>query len=284
VFLTEGLSVRLSFKRLISKFYSAGLEELDFAGDPQGTADYINQWVEDRTNGKIKDIVSPDLIQQSVMALANAIYFKGFWKCPFNTLDTRPAPFKVSRNQEVSVNTMIQTARLRYSMNSRVCCQIVELPYEGDRLAMYILLPTDRYGLAELEKKLTFNTVTQALARLWHRRMSVAIPKIKMTVLAKGIPKKLKNMGMKKLFTRSADFTGISHVRPLFVSDVIHKAFVDIDEVGTEAAAATVVLFSRSLPQSIHKDFTIDHPYLFLIRDSITGSILFLGRVVLPES
>jgi serpin B len=114
--------------------------------------------------------------------------------------------------------------------------------------------------------------------------MSVAIPKIKMTVLAKGIPKKLENMGMKKLFTPSADFTGISHIRPLFVSDVIHKAFVDIDEVGTEAAAATVVLLSRSLPQSIHKDFTVDHPYLFLIRDSITGSILFLGRVVLPES
>ncbi|KAK2138156.1 hypothetical protein NP493_8561g00001 [Ridgeia piscesae] len=163
VFLTEGLSVRLSFKRLISKFYSAGFEELDFAGDPQGTADYINQWVEDRTNGKIKDIVSPDLIQQSVMALANAIYFKGFWKCPFNTLDTRPAPFKVSRNQEVSVNTMIQTARLRYSMNRRLCCQIVELPYEGDRLAMYILLPTETDGLAALESKLTFQSLTSAL-------------------------------------------------------------------------------------------------------------------------
>ena len=182
VFLTEGLSVRLSFQRLISKYYSAGFEVLDFAGDPQGAADYINQWVEGRTSGKIKDIVSPDLIEQSVMALANAIYFKGFWKCPFNTLDTRPAPFKVSPGQEVSVNTMIQTARLRYSVNRRLGCQILELPYDGDRLAMYILLPTEKDGLAALESKLTFSSVTSALAGLHTRRLSVAIPRFEITV------------------------------------------------------------------------------------------------------
>ena len=272
------------FRKLIAANYMAGIKELDFSGDPTGTAKFINKWISDWTEEKIKDVVTPDMIQTSVIALVNTIYFRGLWTLPFNPDATTVAKFDVSPGYSTKARMMVQTARFRYGLNRRLRCQILELPYEGDRLAMYILLPTDRYGLAELEKKLTFNTVTQALARLWHRRMSVAIPKIKMTVLAKRIPKKLENMGMKKLFTLSADFTGISHVRPLFVSDVIHKAFVDIDEVGTEAAAATVVLFSRSLPQSIHKDFTVDHPYLFLIRDSITGSILFLGRVVLPES
>ena len=282
VFLTEGLSVRLSFKRLISKFYSAGFEELDFAGDPQGTADYINQWVEDRTNGKIKDIVSPDLIQQSVMALANAIYFKGFWKCPFNTLDTRPAPFKVSRNQEVSVNTMIQTARLRYSMNSRLCCQIVELPYEGDRLAMYILLPTETDGLAALESKLTFQSLTSALAGLRPRRLSIAIPRFEITVSSE-LSQQLRPMGISLAFSSGADFSGMAQ-GDLSISVVLHKAFVSVDEEGTEAAAATVVLIERTVFPPLDQDFIADHPFIFLIRDTKTGSILFLGRLLNPSA
>ena len=175
---------------------------------------------------------------------------------------------------------MTQTARFRYSLNRRLNCQILELPYRGNRLAMYILLPRKVDGLASLESKLTFSSITSAIAQLRPRRISVAIPRFEMTV-DENLPGELKAMGMKLAFTLSADFTGISPVRPLFVSDVIHKAYIGVDEKGTEAAAATVVIIGRGATPAPQK-FAADHPFVFLIRDRITGSILFFGRHVIP--
>ena len=282
IFVDKTLSIRLSFRKLIAKYYSAGFKVLDFHGDSEGTADYINGWVEDRTNDKIKDIVTPDQIGMSEMALVNAIYFKGQWKYPFDPKITRVAMFQVSRNKEVPVKMMIQTARFRYSLNRRLGCQILELPYKGDRLAMYILLPTRTDGLESLEKKLIFNSVNSALTKLRRRRLSVAVPVFEMTVdFNKKLPEMLKEMGMKLAFSLSADFTGISS--GLFITQVIHKAFIGVDEKGTEAAAVTVVLMGRGGgPPPLVEVFAADHPFVFLIRDNKTGSFLFLGRFVKP--
>ena len=280
IFVDENLSIRLSFRSFLAKYYSAGFKVLDFHGDSEGTAGYINEWVEDRTNDKIKDIVSKEIIDLADMALVNAIYFKGQWKCPFNPDITRTAMFQMSSDEEGPVKMMIQTARFRYSLNRRLDCQILELPYCGDRLAMYILLPTRTDGLASLERKLTFNSVNSALTKLRRRRLSVAVPVFEMTV-EKKIPNVLKAMGMKLAFTPAADFSGISS--GLFISDVLHKAFIGVDEKGTEAAAATVVLMGRGTQiPPLDQDFAADHPFVFLIRDNKTGSILFLGRFVRP--
>ena len=282
--LTHGLffdtmyTVRLSFLSFLADFYSTSIELLDFKGDPPGSANYINRWIEHKTNEKITNIVSSADVINAEFALANAMYFKGCWKCPFNPLDTRPAPFKVSRNQEVSVNTMIQTARLRYSMNRRLHCQILELPYEGDRLAMYILLPTETDGLAALESKLTFQSLTSALAKLRRRRLSVAIPRFNMTV-SEHLPVVLSKMGMKLPFTPKADFGGIGS--GVFMSDVVHKVSIGVDENGTDATTAAVVVGVPEAP--LDQDFVADRPFLFLVRDHKTGSILFLGRLVRPQ-
>ncbi|KAI0216492.1 Serpin B6, partial [Lamellibrachia satsuma] len=182
IFVDKNLSIRLSFRSFLAKYYSAGFKVLDFHGDSEGTAGYINEWVEDRTNDKIKDIVSKEMIDLADMALVNAIYFKGQWKCPFNPDITRTAMFQMSSDEEGPVKMMIQTARFRYSLNRRLDCQILELPYCGDRLAMYILLPTRTDGLASLERKLTFNSVNSALTKLRRRRLSVAVPVFEMTV------------------------------------------------------------------------------------------------------
>ena len=281
LFIDTGFSVRPSFPSLLANYYSASFKLLNFRGDPAGSADYINQWVEDKTNKKIKDIVSEDDLHSAEFALANAIYFKGSWKCPFDPLDTRIAPFHISPTHATGAYMMIQTARFRYALNHWLCCEILELPYEGDRLAMYILLPTDRYGLAALESKLTFQSLTSALARLRRRRLSVAIPRFEMTV-GERLPEVLKKMGMKLAFTSSADFDGIGS--GVYISKVIHKAFIGVDEKGTEAAAATIVIGVRGRPPPpLNQDFIADHPFLFLIRDNKTGSILFLGRLVNPK-
>ena len=284
VFVDTGFTIRQSYRSLLSNCNSASFKQLDFSGDPKGAADYINQWVEDRTNDKIQDIVSPTDVEGAALALANAIYFKGTWRCQFDPNCTEVAPFQISTRESTQVNMMIQTARFRYSLNRRLNCQILELPYRGHRLAMYILLPKKVVGLASLECKLTFSSVTSAIAQLRPRRISVAIPRFEMTV-GKKLPEVLKAMGMNLAFTPAADFTGISPVRPLFVSDVIHKAFIEVDEKGTEAAAATVVIMRKGPPPApLNQKFVADHPFVFLIRDRVTGSILFLGRLMNPSA
>ena len=275
-----GFILRQSYRIVLSNCYSASFKQLDFSGDPEGAADYINQWIEDRTNDKIQDIVSEGDVKGAALALANAIYFKGTWRCPFDPNCTEVAPFQISTRESTQVNMMIQTARFRYSLNRRLNCQILELSYRGHRLAMYILLPRDVGGLASLESKFTFSSVTSAIGQLRPRRISVAIPVFEMTV-GKKLPEVLKAMGMNLAFTPTADFTGISHVRPLFVSDVIHKAFIGVDEEGTEAAAATVVIMRNGPPPAhLNQKFVADHLFVFLIRDRVTGSILFLGRLM----
>ena len=282
VFVDTGFTLRQSYRSVLSKCYSASSSVLDFSGNPTEAAKYISRWVEDRTNDKIQDIVSAIDVDGAALALVNAIYFKGQWKCPFDPDRTVVAPFHVSSSESTQVNMMTQTARFRYSLDRRLNCQILELPYRGNRLAMYILLPRKVDGLALLESKLTFSSITSAIAQLRPRRISVAIPRFEMTV-GKKLPKVLKAMGMKLTFTPAADFTGISPVRPLYVSDVIHKAYIGVDEEGTEAAAATVIIISRGPTAApLNQKFAADHPFVFLIRDIITGSILFFGRHVIP--
>ena len=282
VFTDIRFSMRPSYKSFLANYYAAGYKELDFRNKPEISARYINKWVEDRTNGKISKLVTPFQIRNSVMALVNAIYFKGPWKYPFNRRRTKPATFHISPSERTRVNMMTQTDRFRYSFNRRLDCQILELPYRGNRIVMDILLPKKIDGLAELESKLTYTRIASALARLRTSRRSVAIPRFEMN-FDKNLPKTLKEMGMKLAFGVGADFTGISSGRPLYIYKVIHKAFIGVDEKGTEAAAATVVLFTKSAVLPTHKDFVADHPFLFLIRDLKTGSILFLGRFVDPR-
>ncbi|KAI0241170.1 serpin family protein [Lamellibrachia satsuma] len=284
VFVKRGYHTFPSFRNLLTNSYSAGFRELDFHGDPSGSAQYINDWVEQRTNNKIKDIVSAEDVKLAALALVNAIYFKGSWKYPFDEGYTKKSPFHVSPTLAPSVKMMIQTAEFKHSQNKQLDCQILEMPYEGDRLAMYILLPTAVDGLAALESKLTIASVTSALAGVTSQTMSVAIPRFKMTVEAT-LPAVLKAMGMKRAFKQIANFSGMSQNRPLWVSDVIHKAFIGVDEIGTEATAATVVVMTwRSKPLPLRQDFAADHPFVFLIRDNVTGSILFLGRVMNPSA
>ena len=283
MFLRRGYYTYPSFRSILANKYSAAYKELDFDRDPSACAKYINDWVAYTTDNNIEDIVSADDLKSATLALVNAIYFKGSWKNPFDKTQTKHTKFYVPPSRTPLVNMMIQTADFQYAQNDQLDCQILELPYEGDRLAMYILLPTEKDGLGALESKLTIDSVTSALADLSTQRISVAIPRFETRVDVKLSPI-LREMGMKRLLSETANLSGMCKQRSLWVTDVIHKAFIGVDERGTEAAAATaVVVTRREGPLPLREDFTANHPFLFLIRDNDTGSILFLGRLVDPS-
>jgi len=258
--------------------YGAGLREVDFAGDTEGARKTINDWVEKQTREKIKELLlKGDVGRETALVLTNAIYFKGDWASQFKKDRTRPGPFSLSDGTKVEVPMMRQTEEFGYMETEDL--QALELPYVKGHLAMIVLLPRKVDGLPALEGSLTVEKLEGWLGLLHkEEEVSVILPKFKMTSRFE-LNEVLKALGMTDAFD-GADFSGMDGVRDLFISKVIHKAFVDVNEEGTEAAAATAVAVDRAVARMA--EFHADHPFLFLIRDNASGSILFMGRVADP--
>jgi serpin B len=217
------------------------------------------------------------------LVLTNAIYFKGNWASQFKKDRTKNAPFTLSGGERVDVPMMNQTAEFNYMETEDF--QGLELPYVDDELSMIIFLPKESDGLNKLEKTLTLENLSNWLIRLRKRKVIVSVPKFKMTSQFR-LAEVLKSMGMTDAFVPDvADFSGMNGKKDLYIFAVIHKAYVDVNEEGTEAAAATgvVVGITSVMPGRIPV-FRADHPFLFLIRDNHSGSILFIGRVMNPKA
>lgn len=279
----QGYTFLPEYTKLCQSNYGAAPTSVDFVKQPAAACKIINQWVEDQTKDKIKDLLKPSSIDANTrLVLINAIYFKGDWANPFPAKATKSEPFQVATNQKVKVPLMMKSGHFLYGENPDA--QIVELPYVGLDLSMVVVLPRRVDGLAALEKKLTaqqFATWTKALQS---KEVDLWLPKFRMTTeFSLGDP--LEHMGMKDAFSmKTADFSGMTGKRDLFIGAVVHKAFVEVNEKGTEAAAATGVIVEQAaeIPQSV--TFRADHPFLFAIRDNKSGGLLFLGRVVNPEA
>ena len=217
--------------------------------------------------------------------LTNAIYFKARWTHEFSKSATTDAPFHISDSQQITVPMMHQTHRLRYGASDDL--QVLELPYAQDgSLSMLILLPKKIDGLADLEKRLTSENLQKWSAGLQSRPVKVHLPKFKMTSEF-SLKDVLESMGMPLAFSDKADFSRMSTEEQLFISAVIHKAFVDVNEEGTEAAAATAIVMRATAAFPAPEEpveFRADHPFVFLIRDNRTQSILFLGSLVNPKT
>jgi serpin B len=269
------------FLNLTRNSYHAGLNEVDFERATEEARKTINTWVEDKTQHRIKDLLQPGILSADTrLVLTNAIYFKGLWDSQFKKKVTQDEPFKTAAGNSVKVPMMHQKAKFRYMKGDDF--QALELPYQGKELALVVFLPDKVGGLPEFEKKLTESQLKQWLSRLGTDEVQVALPRFKMTAEF-NLNDTLRALGMRQAFVPGgADFTGISGSgRNLFVQAVVHKAFVDVNEEGTEAAAATgVAIALTSLPQI--KVFRADHPFVFLIRDNRSGGILFMGRMTAP--
>ena len=280
----KGYGVLPDYLALLDKNFGAGLKEVDFAGDAEGARKAVNAWAEKETREKIKDLLLPGAVQPATrVILTNAIYFKGKWTEPFKKDQTKDADFFLAPDKKVSAPLMNLTERFPYFDGGAF--QALEMPYAGDALAMVILLPREKDGLAALEKSLSAEKFAEWTAKLAKREVVVAVPKFKMTSTFM-LGGTLAAMGMPLAFQAGkADFTGITGGKePFWIGEVIHKAFVDVNEEGTEAAAATaIMMLGAAMPAAPPPVFRADHPFVFLIRDKRSGCILFVGRVVNPK-
>ncbi|MBN2499071.1 MAG: serpin family protein [Deltaproteobacteria bacterium] len=268
-----------AFLELTRALYAAELETVNFA-DSEKARQTINRWVAGKTADKIKELIAKKALDaETRLVLTNAIYFKGSWARKFKKESTRPRPFFLSASDEVEVPMMVQTERFPYARQGELA--LLELPYAGDELAMVVLLPQAKDGLAELERNLSADRLAAWMKSMRAQKVEVFLPRFELSS-GFSLKKQLPAMGMQLAFSAGADFSGMVN-DALFISDVIHQAFVEVNEEGTEAAAATAVIMPRggkSLEK--HPVFRADHPFLFLIRDRKSGQILFMGRVANP--
>jgi len=270
------------FTKLTTKYYGAAIEQLDFKSDAKAASQRINLWTEDQTRNKIKNLIPPGILNALTrLVLTNAIYFKGNWASQFKKRLTADQPFWISSDSSIQIPMMHQIKEFNYT--ETYLAQILELPYAGKDLSMIILLPKGRDGLRQLENSLTFKNLTSWINGLWKRKVDVYLPKFKMDWKLE-IASTLRQMGMTDAFTLgSADFSGMNGSKSLCISAILHKAYIDVNEEGTEAAAATaVVTFGAAPSMDMPIIFCADHPFIFLIRENQSRNILFMGRVVKP--
>jgi serpin B len=281
----EGYAFKESFLSDLDTHFGAGLQELDFRGDSESSRLTINDWVAEKTEQKIVDLLAPGTVDAGTrLVLTNAVYFLGDWQHPFSASATIDRPFFLGDGTEMRTSTMSQSRSLRYAADGLV--QVLALPYKGDQVEMLIILPQEKSGLPQLEKVIDQKVVDGWSTALANTRVTLQLPKFSLRDDF-SLAKVLGRLGMGGAFTSGADFSGMTGRRELAISDVIHKSFVDVDEKGTEAAAAsaaTMMLTSAPMEPTKVVEFIADHPFLFLIRDVDTGTILFLGRMADPRS
>ena len=278
----SGYAFQADFLDGLSKYYGAGMHTLDFVKDQEAARQAINQWVSQQTNQRIQDLIAQGVITPDTrMVLTNAIYFKASWQNEFNKSQTADGPFIMGRDATVQVPMMHEMAFYGYVKENGVT--LVELPYSNADFSMVIVMP-DPDTLQPFEQSLDASKIAALINDLKQEEVDLTMPKFTFDD-SFGLAKTLQGLGMTDAFTPGvADFSKIDGGKgKLFIQDVVHKAFIAVDEQGTEAAAATgVVVGTSAMPVETAK-VVIDHPFLFLIRDQQTGTILFMGRVVNPK-
>jgi serpin B len=278
----QGFPFERQYLELVSKNYGGGLKPVDFT-NRNAAAGTINKWVEDQTKNRIKNLIDPSMLDATTkLVLTNAIYFKGQWKDKFRKEATSDQPFFTSASESIPVPMMRQGGKYRYYQDDAV--QLVELPYVSERLAMTLILPREKQALArQVESQLTEENLNRWLSAASMKKGDVALPRFEFESKFELTPT-LQAMGMKRAFTDAADFSGMTTAEPLKIAFVVHKAFVKVDEEGSEAAAATGVgMKLAAAPVEERFNFRADQPFVFMIRDTKTGSVLFMGRMANPK-
>jgi serpin B len=279
----EGLTLLPEYLEMINKYYGKAIFNLNFQ-DTEQACNRINEWVKELTNGLITNLVTPATMAAfTALVLINAIYFKGVWASQFKEGNTQTAPFTLSSGNAIQVPMMYQKGEFGYFEGPQF--QMLEVPYQGQQLSMVILLPQNSTDFTDFEAKVSSHDLSEWLSNIQLRQVRVYLPRYKLlTAFELGAP--LQNLGIIDAFSEAkADFSGISEIHPLFISAVLHKAFIEVNEEGTEAAAATAVIMA---PRGIGTEpaipvFRADRPFIFLIRDIQTNTVLFMGRLITPK-
>jgi len=280
----KGYNFLPEYLALVKTEYDGDLQQVDFSKQTEEARKTINAWVEKKTKDKIKELIKTGMLNSATrLVLTNAIYFKGKWAAQFTPVVTKDSPFILLGGQKVNVPMMYQTEKFGYREDANI--QVLEMPYVNNDLSMVVLLPKKLDGINELEKRLNNDNLARWIDDLRKRNVQVFFPRFKMTSEFELAPV-LGAMGMPDAFSDKADFSGMNGNHELSISAVIHKAYVDVNEEGTEAAAATAVGVTATSIETPAPPpvFKADHPFIFLIRDNKSDSILFLGRMANPAS
>lgn len=292
LFADRTLTMEAPFVATTKDSFGAPVERLDFIGAPDSSRKTINDWVAGQTKDRIVELLPPgSIIPDTRLVLTNAVYLQASWAHPFQKHATRPAAFHLPDGKTTKVETMRQLSQLRHAVVDGV--SLLELPFSDGRWAMTIALPEKRDGLARLEDALTVERLDTWAAALKGTYVDVSLPKFRLEMTdALALKKPLMALGMTDAFTPGrADFEGIAvpgtQADNLIIRDVFHKSFVDVNEAGTEAAAASAVVMQRERGTTVAGDpvvFRADHGFMFFIRDRKTGALAFMGRVTEPRS
>ena len=268
------------FLDLTQNYYGGDLNQLDFVNETEKSRQIINSWVEEKTKDKIKDLIPRDGVDQdTVLVLTNAIYFKGDWKIKFEKNNTKREDFAISTKDKVMADIMHLKEDFKYYEDANL--QAIELPYKGDEISMLVLLPKETEGLKEIENTLTAKSFNVLLPNMRTAKVDVYFPKLKIVWGTFSLNKVLIKLGMRDAFDREkADFSGIKVKKDIWIENIFHKAFIEVNEEGTEATAGTAVVIEKSIELPVV--FCADHPFVFIIKDNRSGSILFMGRVMNP--
>jgi len=268
----------------VSKYYGGTVSNLDFKADTENSRKTINSWVSNKTYDRINDIIPSGFLSPDTrLVLVNAIYFKANWSVQFDNYSTYDQNFTLEDGSKVTSKMMHDTEHYNYFENNEL--KMIELPYQGNDVSMFVLLPKGDMGA--LENRLTSDNLALWQKQTNNERVSLSLPKFKFGSKY-FMTDDLAAMGMPTAFRYpDADFTGMSPTGELYIGFVIHQTFIEVSETGTEAAAATVVGMSAGMapfPTQPPKEFTADHPFIFVIQDKKSGSILFMGKVRDPNA
>lgn len=276
----QGYTFLAQYLDTLAEYYGAGIHLLDFIKTPEPSRININKWIGEQTEGRIEDLLPPgSIIESTRLVLTNAIYFNAAWKNPFEEASTYDGKFHLLEGSLIDVPMMAQIGSFGYAKGSNY--QVVELPYSGGEVSMVILLPIEG-EFRSFEKSLDQQLLSDIQDSIEYRQVDLSMPLFEFDS-SLGLNKVLAAMGMPIPFSETADFSGINGNRDIYISEVLHKAYISVDEAGTEAAAATgVVMALVGIPEA-PIEVKIDRPFIFFIRDIETGTILFIGRVLDPS-
>uniref|UniRef100_A0A8C4U052 Serpin family B member 11 n=1 Tax=Falco tinnunculus TaxID=100819 RepID=A0A8C4U052_FALTI len=289
LFIQQGFELQHKFLMCTKELYGAMLQTVDFHGAVDAARIKINAWVESETQGKIKELFAPGVIDaHALLVLVNAIFFKASWEYKFEEQKTVQKDFKLNQNEKKSVQMMYQKGTFKFGYIEEIGAQVLELPYAQKSLSMIILLPGDMAdgstsGLKQIESTMTYENLMlwAASEQMFETTVEVYLPRFKLEGTF-NLNEVLQEMGMTDVFTESkADLSAMSFAKSLVLSNVVHKTYVEVNEEGTTAAAGTgAVIVRRSLP--LTEVFMADHPFLFFIRHNPTNTILFFGKLCSP--
>ncbi|KAM3680283.1 ovalbumin-like [Ammospiza maritima maritima] len=272
------------YLKCVKKLYRSGLETVNFKTASNQSRQRINSWVKNQTNGQIRDFLEPSSVNpQTVLVLVNAIYFKGKWKTPFQEEHTEEVPFNVTEQESRPVQMMYQNSTFRVGRVAEDKIKVLELPYTSGELSLLVLLPDDISGLAQLENKISFEKLTEWTSSevMEKKRVKVYLPRMKIEEKY-NLTSVLTSLGMTDLFSPAANLSGISAAESLRVSEAVHKAYLEVNEEGTEEGTGSADDTEDILYSSEFEEFRADHPFLFLIKHNPSNLILFFGRYCYP--